>query len=336
MLRFFVRRILLVIPALFGLLVLTFVLIRVVPNDPSAALAGENATPEQIAAIREQYGFDRPLVTQFFIYLRQVIEGDLGSSVYSARPVVQDIAVRLPATLELTFAALLLAAAIGIPLGVLAAVAHNSLLDHLLRFFTVGGLAIASFWFAIMLQLLFSMELDWLPLRGRLGVATDYPPDITGFYLVDSLLAGRPDIFADALRHIALPAITLSFGAMATITRFTRSGVLDTLQRDFVLYETAVGYPRWMIIGVYVLRNSLVATVTQIGLLFGALISGGVVVEAIFDWPGIGSYLVQAIFNADYKVILAVTLLIGVIYAVVNILVDLVHGLIDPRVAEQL
>ncbi len=336
MLRFIVRRILLVIPALFGLLVLTFVLVRVVPNDPSSALAGENATPEQVARIRAQYGFDKPLVVQFLIYLRQVAEGDLGASVYTSRPVVLDIGLRLPATLELVFASLVLAAGIGIPLGVLAAVWHNSALDHLLRFFTVGGLALASFWLAIMFQLLFSMELDWLPLRGRLGIVTDLPPDYTGFYLLDSLLGGRLDIFWDALRHITLPAITLSLGAMATITRFTRSGMLDTLQRDFVLYEKAVGYPRWLIIGVYALRNSLVATITQIGLLFGALIGGAVVVEAIFDWPGIGSYLVQAIFTSDYKAILAVTLLIGIVYAVVNILVDLVHGLIDPRVAEQL
>jgi peptide/nickel transport system permease protein len=335
-LRFFLRRILLMIPALLGLLVLTFVLVRIVPNDPSAALAGENATPEQIEQIRKQYGFDRPLHVQFFVYLRQIAQGDLGTSMYTRRPVVLDIGQRLPATLELIFAALLLGAGIGIPLGVLAAVRHNGTLDHVLRFITVGGLALASFWLAIMFQLLFSMELGWLPLRGRLGIITDVPPGYTGFYLIDSLLAGRLDIFWDALRHIALPAITLSLGGMATITRFTRSGVLDTLQRDFVLYEKAVGYRRWRIIGVYVLRNSLVATVTQLGLLFGALISGSVVVEAIFDWPGIGTYLVQAIFTADYKAILAVTLLIGVVYAIVNILVDLVHALIDPRVAEQL
>lgn len=336
MLAFVIRRLLLVIPALFGLLVLTFVLVRVVPSDPAAALAGENATPAQIAQIREQYGFDQPLVVQFGIYLGQVLRGDLGTSVYTGRPVVQDIGYRLPATLELTFAALLLAAGLGIPLGVVAAVYHNSALDHVLRVFTVAGLAIASFWFAIMLQLLFAMELNVLPLRGRLGIATDVPPAVTGLYLIDSLLAWRLDIFGDALRHIALPAITLAFGAMATITRFTRAGVLDTLQKDFVLYETAVGYPRWRIIGIYVLRNSVVATVTQLGLLFGVLIGGAVVVEAIFDWPGIGSYAVEAIFTSDYKAILAVTLLIGVVYALVNITVDLIHGLLDPRVAEQL
>jgi peptide/nickel transport system permease protein len=335
-LRFFLRRVLLVLPVLFGLLVLTFVLVRVVPNDPSAALAGQNATPQQIAEIRAKYGFDRPLVVQFAIYLTQVARGDLGRSIQSGRPVVQDILQRLPATLELTLAALALGAGLGIPLGVLAAVRHNTAVDHALRFFTVGGVAVASFWFAIMLQLLFAMQLDVLPLRGRLGTAMDTPRFLTGLHLLDSLLTGRLDIFRDAARHLALPAITLCFGAMATITRFTRSGVLETLQKDYVLYETAVGYPRWMLVSVYVLRNSLVATITQIGLLFGALLAGAVVVEAIYDWPGIGSYAVSAIFTSDYKAILAVTLMVGVVYALVNILVDIVHGLVDPRVAEQL
>lgn len=336
MLRFLVRRILLVLPVLFGLLVLTFILVRVVPNDPSAALAGQNATPEQIAEIRTKYGFDQPLVVQFGIYLRQVVQGDLGTSIQSGRPVSRDIIQRLPATLELTFAALGLGAALGILLGVLAAVRHNTAIDHALRFFTVGGVAIASFWFAIMLQLLLSMQLDLLPLRGRLGTATTPPATLTGLYLVDSLLTGRFDAFVDALRHLALPAVTLSLGATATITRFTRSGVLETLQKEYVLYEIAAGYPRWLLISAYVLRNSLVATITQIGLLFGALLAGAVVVESIYDWPGIGSYAVTAIFTSDYKAILAVTLLVGVVYSLVNILVDVAHGLIDPRVAAEL
>jgi peptide/nickel transport system permease protein len=336
MLRFFVRRTLLVLPVLFGLLVLTFVLVRIVPNDPSAALAGQNATPAQVAEIRAKYGFDRPLVVQFGIYVRQVVQGDFGTSIQSGRRVSVDILQRLPATLELTFAALLLGIGLGVPLGVLAAVRHNRALDHVLRVFTVGGIAIASFWFAIMLQLLFSMHLDVLPLRGRLSPVMDPPTQLTGLYLIDSLLTARFDIFGNALRHLALPAVTLSFGALATITRFTRSGVLETLQKEYVTYETAVGYPRGVLIAVYVLRNSLVATVTQVGLLFGALLAGAVVVESIFDWPGIGSYAVQAIFTSDYKAILAVTLLVGVVYSLVNIAVDLVHGLIDPRVAEQL
>lgn len=336
MLPFLIRRLLLAIPALLGLMVLTFVLVRVVPADPAATLAGDTASRQQIEEIRKKYGFDRPLYEQFGIYVGQVLSGDLGNSIFSNRPVAGDVARTLPATLELIFAALLLAAGIGIPLGTLAAVRHNGLLDHVVRVATVGGLAVASFWFAIMLQLLFSMEFEWLPLRGRIGVNIGAPPTVTGFYLIDSLLAGSWQQFTNSLSHLALPAITLAVPALATIARFARAGVLDTMQRDFVQYEIAVGYPHRRIVWVYVLRNSVIAAVTQVGLLFGALVSSAVAVEAIFDWPGLGSYAVQAILASDYKAVLAVTLVVGVIYAVINILVDLVHGLLDPRVAEQL
>jgi peptide/nickel transport system permease protein len=336
MARFILRRMLLVAPSLLGLLVLTFVMLRVLPTDPSAALAGENATPAQIAAVRKAYGFDEPIWKQFIIYLRQVAQADLGTSIISGRPVASDIALRLPATIELTFCALLFATAVGIPLGTLAAVWHNSAFDHVMRFVTVGGLAIAAFWFAIVLQLVFSMSLEWLPLRARLSVGMPEPPPVTRLFLLDSLLAGRLDIFRDALLHIAMPAFTLSLGALASIARFTRAGVLDTLQKPFVGYAEAAGYRRRRIIWVYVLRNSVVAATTQIGLLFGALISSAVAVESIFDWPGIGSYAVNAILTSDYKAILAVTLVVGVIYAVVNIVVDVVHALLDPRVAESL
>jgi peptide/nickel transport system permease protein len=311
-------------------------MLRILPNDPSAALAGENATPAQIAAIRKAYGFDEPLWKQFVIYLRQVAQADLGNSTVSGRPVASDIALRLPATIEITICALLFATLVGVPLGTLAAVWHNSVFDHVMRIVTVGGLAIAAFWFAIILQLIFSMSLDWLPLRGRLSVGTPEPARITGLFLLDSLLTGRLDLFWDALRHIVMPAFTLSLGGLASIARFTRAGVLDTMQRDFVGYAEAAGYRPRRIIWVYVLRNSVVAAVTQVGLLFGALISSAVAIEAIFDWPGIGSYAVTAILTSDYKAILAVTLVVGVIYAVVNIVVDIVHALLDPRVAERL
>jgi peptide/nickel transport system permease protein len=336
MLRFILRRVLSAIPSLFGLMIVTFLLIRMVPADPAAALAGDNATPDQIAAIRHQYGFDRPVYQQLLLYFGQVFRFDFGESEYSHRPVGLDIRQRLPATLELTFAALFIAIVIGIPLGVVAGVNHNRWPDFALRLFSITGIALAAFWVAIMLQLLFSMQLDWLPLRGRTGAGAVLPPEITGSLLIDSLIAGRFDAFWDALRHLTMPAVTLALGPLATIARFTRAGVLDTMQKDFVLYERAVGYPRRRLIWIYVLRNSVIAAVTQIGLLFGALIAGAVVVESIFDWPGIGNYAVQAILTADYKVMLAVTLLIGVIYTIVNILTDLVHGLLDPRLWEQL
>jgi peptide/nickel transport system permease protein len=298
-------------------------------------MAGDAATPEQIARLRAQYGLDQPIWTQFIVYVGKVLQLDFGESAFSHRPVAVDILQRLPATLELTFFSLFLSIFIGVPLGVVSALNHNAWPDYFLRVFSVLGIAMAAFWFAIMLQLLFAMDLAWLPLRGDLSSTMQRPPVVTHALLIDSLIAGRWDVFVDALRHLVLPSVTLALGGLATIVRFTRAGLLDTLQQDFVFYERAMGY-RWLrLVWVFVLRNSVTATVTQIGLLFGGLIAGGVVVEAIFDWPGIGSYTVQAILTGDKQVMLAVTLLVGAVYAVVNILVDVVHGLLDPRLMER-
>lgn len=332
--RFIVRRVLLAIPVLIGLLVITFVLIRIIPTDPAVVIAGESATPAQVQAIREQYGLDRPIVEQFLRYVWQVARLDFGVSLFSRLPITEEIARRLPATLELTTAALLLGVALGVPLGVVAAIHHNRTADIVLRIISVMGVAVASFWLAIMLQLLFAMDLGWLPLRGRFGDQVPGPVSLTGFLTIDSLLTGRLDAFIEALRYLALPAITLSLSVLATIIRFTRAGVLDTLQKDFVEYERAVGYPTRRLIWVYVLRNSVVSAITQIGLLFGGLIAGAVVVESIFDWPGVGSYTVNAILTSDSNVMMAVTLVVGLVYVSVNIIVDVVHGLIDPRLRE--
>jgi peptide/nickel transport system permease protein len=320
---------------LFGLLVVTFILVRVAPHDSAAFLAGDAATPEQLARLRVEAGLDQPLWSQFISYTAKVARFDFGESAFSRRTVSADIRERLPATLTLTFSALSISILVGVPLGVFAALRHNEWPDYMLRLVSVLGVAVAAFWFAIMLQLLFSMQLGWLPLRGDLSATMARPDRITGFLLVDCLLAGRWDAFADAMRHLVLPAFTLSLGGLASIVRFTRAGVLDTLQNDFVFYERAMGYRRRRLIWRYVLRNSITATITQVGLLFGGLIAGGVVVEAIYDWPGIGSYTVQAILTGDHQVMLAVTLLVGVIYAAVNILTDLVHGLVDPRLLDK-
>jgi len=332
---FVLRRALLAIPALFGLLVITFLMIHVSSADPATTLAGDNATPAQIARIRHQYGLDQPLSVQFGRYLFNVARLDFGDSQYSGRPVATDLLQRLPATLELTLVAMLLSTAIGIPVGTIAALHRNRWPDIALRLTSVAGVAMATFWLAIMLQMLFAMRLGWLPLRGRVSDGLAAPGGPTGLLLLDSLLHGEPAVFVDALAHIVLPAITLALGGMATIARFTRAGVLDTLGRDFVQYARATGTPPRRLIWIYVLRNSVLSAVSQIGLLFGGLIAGSVVVESIFDWPGIGNYTVQAILTADSKVMLAVTLLVGVIYAVVNIVTDLAQGAIDPRLRER-
>jgi peptide/nickel transport system permease protein len=335
MLAFILRRSLLSLPSLFGLLVVTFLLVRVAPHDTAAFLAGDAATPEQLARLRAEAGLDRPIWDQFIAYTAKVAHFDFGESAFTRRTVSTDLRDRLPATLTLTISALSISILVGVPLGVFAALRHNEWPDHVLRIISVLGVAVAAFWFAIMLQLLFSMQLGWLPLRGELSATVARPPTVTRFLLIDCIIAGRWDAFADALRHLILPAFTLSLGGLASIVRFTRAGMLDTLQNDFVFYERAMGYRRSRLVWGYVLRNSITATITQIGLLFGGLIAGGVVVEAIYDWPGIGSYTVQAILTGDHQVLLAVTLMVGVIYAAVNILTDLVHGLVDPRLMDR-
>jgi ABC-type dipeptide/oligopeptide/nickel transport system permease component len=329
---YFLRRTAYFIPTLLGLVILVFFISRVIPGDPAALVAGETATAEQVKAIRTQLGFDQPIHVQLGIYLRQLVTGDLGKSLYSGRRVSQDLIYRFPATLELTLAAMFISVAIGIPLGILSALKRNSLLDHLVRGFTVSGLAIASFWLGIMLQLFASMWLGLTPLGGRIGVPA--PRWITGLMVLDSILTLNGTALLSSLKHLLLPALTLSFASLATLARFTRSGVLDVIQRDFILYERAMGLPQRIVVYKYVLRNALISTVTQVGLLFGLLLAGAVVIETVFDWPGLGLYAYQSIVLSDYQAILGVTLLSGFVYVVVNLGVDVALTLVDPRKAE--
>jgi peptide/nickel transport system permease protein len=324
-----VRRLAWFVPTLLGLLAVTFVISRVIPADPVALLAGETATPAQVAALRQQLGLDRPLPVQFADYVLRLARGDMGTSLYTTRPIAEDLAHRLPATIELTLVAMAFSVAVGIPLGVVSALWRNSALDHALRLVTVSGLAIASFWLGIMLQLLFAMRLGWTPLNGRLQ---GFPPrELTGLYLVDAALTADVPAFGAALAHLALPAATLAFPALATLVRFTRAGVLEVMQSNFVLYERAMGLPASVIVWKYMLRSALTSTVTQIGLLFGILLAGAVVTEAVFDWPGIGTYAVNSIIRSDYSAVMGFTVWAGAIFLVVNLLVDLAHTVIDPR-----
>jgi peptide/nickel transport system permease protein len=314
-----------------GLVAIIFVISHIIPADPVGLIAGETATPEQVAALRHQLGFDRPLYVQLGDYYRQLLHGDLGTSLFTTRPVADDLFGRLPATIELTLWAMLLSISLGIPLGVVAALKRNSVLDHALRVITVSGLAIASFWLGIMLQLLFAMQLGWTPLHGRLDGFR--PPEVTGLYTVDALLAGKWHTFGSAVAHLALPTVTLAFPALATVVRFTRAGVLDVMQSAFVLYQRAMGLPRTVIVWKYILRNALLSTVTQIGLLFGILLAGAVVVETVFDWPGIGNYAYNAILQSDYAGAIGFTLYAGIVFILANLVVDVAHILIDPREA---
>src|SRR5881397_168493 len=319
LLALLLRRLAWFVPTLLGLLAITFVISRVVPADPVALVAGETATPAQVEALRRQLGFDRPLPVQFVTYVARLARGDMGTSLYTMRPIADDLTTRLPATLELTLVAMVVSVVVGIPLGVVAALWRNSVLDHAVRVVTVSGLAIASFWLGIMLQLLFAMRLGWTPLNGRLA---GFPPrGVTGLFLIDALITWDWTAFGAAL---ALPAL-------ATLVRFTRAGVLDVMQSNFVLYERAMGMPRSVIVWKYILRSALTSTVTQIGLLFGILLAGAVVTETVFDWPGIGTYAVNAIIRSDYNAVMGFTVWAGAIFLIVNLLVDVAHVVIDPR-----
>lgn len=323
------RRVAWLVPTLAGLVAIVFLISRIIPSDPVALLAGETASRAQIEALRTKLGLDRPLPVQLFAYYRELLSGDLGRSLFTTRPVWADLSARLPATIELTVAAMLVSVAVGIPLGVLAALYRNRAADHLLRVFTVAGLAMASFWLALMLQLYFAMQLRWLPLQARISGFP--PPAITGFYTVDAVLQGDLGRLGDALAHLTLPALTLAFPGLATIVRFTRAGVLETLGRGFVTYQRAMGIPAGLIVWKYVLRNSLISTVTQIGLLFGILLAGAVVVETVFEWPGIGAYAFEAILHSDYAAVMGFTVYAGVVFGIVNLAVDILHALLDPR-----
>jgi peptide/nickel transport system permease protein len=317
------------VPTLLGLLAIVFFISHVIPADPAAFVAGENASPATIAAIRARLGLDQPLHIQFWRYIESILQGEMGRSIYTGRPVAEDLMSRLPATLELALATVVVAMAVGVPVGVVSALYRNTWLDHALRVVTIAGLAIASFWFAILLQLLFSMRLGWTPLHGR--IEGWGPEQVTGFYTIDALILQDHEILLDALQHMILPVVTLAVPATATIVRFTRAGVLNALQSNYVLYETAMGYPRRLVIWKYVLRNALIGTVTQIGLIFGILLAGAVVVEAVFDWPGLGTFAVNSILSSDYNAVMGFTVIVGTMFIVVNLLVDILHGMIDPR-----
>jgi ABC-type dipeptide/oligopeptide/nickel transport system permease component len=323
------RRIVWMPPTLFGLVLIVFAISHVIPSDPARVMAGENAPPEQVQALRHKYGLDLPLPQQFARYVGDIATGNLGISLFTQRPVAEDLWSRLPATLELALYAIVIAVVVGVPLGVVAALRRNSPLDHLVRVVTVTGLAMAAFWLAILLQLLFSMWLGLTPVQGRID---GWGPDpITGFYTIDALLRGDWQTLGEALRYLALPVLTLALPAMATIVRFTRAGVLNVMSSNFVFYQTAMGIPRRRVVWKYILRSALIGTLTQIGLIFGNLIAGAVVVETVFNWPGLGSFAVNSILQSDYNAIMSFTLFVGVVFILVNLLVDVAQAVLDPR-----
>ena len=315
-----------------GVTLVTFFLSRVVPGDPARLLAGPKASPAEIAHIRSIYGLDRPLLSQYATYVTDLAHGDLGTSFVTRRAVTTDIATFLPATLELSGWALAIGFGLGLVFGGVAAYRRGTAVDGGARLFAIAGLSVPAFWLALLLQLLFHTRLGWFPLGGRLSASVAPPPHITGMLTVDSLLTLHVRAFGDALWHLVLPVVTLAAGVYGLMTRIVRTSVLDVLGEDFVRSAEAKGLSRWRVIRRHVIRNAMLPAVTVLGLEFGLLASGVFVVEAVFQWPGIGNYAFQAIQASDYAATLGATLVIALVYVVTNLIVDLAYLYLDPRI----
>jgi peptide/nickel transport system permease protein len=336
MLWFTVKRLLWMAVMLVGLLVITFVISHIAPGDPAALAAGPDATLEMIELFRRQHGLDQPLPIQFAVYLGNILTGDWGTSIHSTHPVWDDLVLFFPATFELVVFSILFAVVLGVPLGVVAAVNQNNMIDHAIRTVTVGGVALPMFWLGLMAQLILALQMDWFPLGGRLHMMTDPVEPITHLLLVDSLLRGEFGTFAEAMHYIILPAAALSVPALASIIRVNRAEMLETLKQDYVVNARAQGLSQFRVVAIYALRNAMLPTMAMVGLRFGWMLGGTVLVETVFDWPGIGLYAVESAINSDFEPIMGATIVLGFFFMMTNLVIDLIYGALDPRVRDQI
>ena len=332
MFGFLLRRAGLVVPTFFGITLLVFSLIHMIPGNAVEALSGERGMdPLRYARLLHEFGLDQPLYLQYLQYLGKVVQGDLGYSITTHEPVLREFLSLFPATLELSCCAMLLALLIGLPAGILAAVKRNTLLDYSVMGISLTGYSMPIFWWALLLILLFSVTLGWTPVSGRIDILFDLPP-VTGLMLIDSLLSGEPGAFKSAVSHLILPTVALGTIPLAVIARMTRSAMLEVLREDYVRTARAKGLSRWRVIGIHALRNALIPVITVIGLQVGTLLAGAILTETIFSWPGIGKWLVEAIHRRDYPVVQGGILLSASIIILVNLSVDIMYGMINPRI----
>lgn len=332
LIRYIAYRLLLVIPLLIGITLLTFSISHVVPGDPAMLAAGPQASKAEIQMIQKEFGLDKSLPEQYVMYIKNLTQGDWGKSLLSRRPVAEDLKIYFPATLELTLWAILIAALVGIPLGMASAVYRDGWFDHLSRFLGLTGVSFPQFFLALLLQLVFSMGLGLMPLGGRFPALEPPPVHLTGLFTIDALLDLDWFGLAWSLKHLLLPAIALAVGPIASISRMTRAGVMEVLNQDFVLQERASGIAKAKILFKYVLKNGFLSVLTMLGLQFGWMLGGAVLVESVFDWPGMGLYAVKSAMTLDFMPIMGVSLLTGFVFILVNLLIDVAYGLIDPRI----
>ena len=332
MLQFIFRRLALVVPTFIGVTLLAFALIHLIPGDPVENLSGERGMDNgRRARLMHEYGLDRSLPVQYASYIGQVLHGDLGSSLTTHESVAREFATLFPATVELAAFALAFALVIGLPAGVLAAVKRNTTADYAVMGASLAGYSMPIFWWALLLILFFSVQLGWTPVSGRIAVEYDVPA-VTGFMLVDTLLAGDVAAWRSALSHLVLPTIALGTIPLAVIARMTRSAMLEVLREDYIRAARAKGLPRWRVLVVHALRNALVPVLTVVGLQVGLLLSGAILTETIFSWPGIGNWLVHGVQSRDYPVVQGGILLVATIVISVNLIVDMLYGVVNPRI----
>jgi len=332
MLRFLLKKLGLLIPTFIGVSIIAFAFIRLLPGDPITLLAGERGvSAERYEQLQTAMGFDKPIVVQYFHYLGDILQGDFGTSIVTKRPVLEEFMQLFPATLELSICAIILATAIGIPAGILAAVRRGSFTDQSIMGVALVGYSMPIFWWGLLLIILFSGVLQWTPVSGRISLLYFFP-QVTGFMLIDSLLSGQAGAFKSAVSHLILPTIVLATIPLAVIARQTRSAMLEVLSEDYVRTARSKGLGPFRVIGLHALRNALIPVVTTIGLQVGVLLAGAILTESIFSWPGIGKWMVDSVFKRDYSVVQGGLLLIAGMIMLVNLLVDLVYGLINPRI----
>ncbi len=332
MFRFIFGRLAVLIPTFIGVSIIAFSFIRVLPGDPVMLMSGERVmAPERYEQIKQMLGYDRPLPVQYFDYLTGVLSGDFGNSIVTRRPVLDDFLTLFPATLELSFCAMLLAIAIGVPAGVFAAIKRGSFFDQTIMGTALVGYSMPIFWWGLLLIILFSGTLGWTPVSGRISLLYYFPP-VTGFMLIDSLLSGQSGAFTSALSHLILPSIVLGTIPLAVIARQTRSAMLEVLSEDYVRTARAKGLSPFRVIGIHALRNAMIPVITTIGLQVGVMLAGAILTETIFSWPGVGKWMVDSVFKRDYPVIQSGLLIIAGVIMLVNLAVDLLYGLINPRI----
>ncbi|MBL0703568.1 MAG: ABC transporter permease [Sulfurospirillum sp.] len=331
MISYVIKRLLWAIPTLLGVSILVFSMIHLAPGDPALLMLGEHANKESVDALREQMGLNKPLLEQYYLFVSNAVQGDFGISTLSGEPVIDEFLERFPATVELSIVALIFAIIIGLFAGIISAVKRYSLFDYVSMTTALAGVSMPVFWLGLMLIYFFSIELGWLPVSGRLGYEFDIDK-VTGFYLIDSILMKDYEAFWNACKHLVLPALALGTIPMAIIARMTRASMIEVMKEDYVRTAKAKGCTQGQVILIHALKNALMPVITVIGLMVGTLFAGAILTETTFSWPGIGKWLINAVNQRDFPIIQSTTLIIATIFIVINLIVDLLYAVINPKI----